>query len=44
MNLVFKVADKIIVLVAGAILTEGSPQEIAADARVRDLYLGAHHD
>ncbi|MDE3029000.1 MAG: ABC transporter ATP-binding protein [Paracoccaceae bacterium] len=44
MNLVFKVADKIIVLVAGAILTEGSPQEIAADTRVRDLYLGAHHD
>ncbi len=44
MNLVFKVAAKIIVLVAGAILTEGSPQEISADARVRDLYLGAHHD
>lgn len=44
MNLVFKVAAKIIVLVAGAILMEGTPAEISADARVRDLYLGAHHD
>jgi branched-chain amino acid transport system ATP-binding protein len=43
MALVFKVAARIIVLVAGAILTEGTPAEIAADARVRDLYLGAGH-
>ncbi|MDE3079653.1 MAG: ABC transporter ATP-binding protein [Paracoccaceae bacterium] len=43
MNLVFKVANRIIVLVAGAILTEGTPAEISADPRVRDLYLGAHH-
>ncbi len=44
MKLVFRVARSIIVLVQGAILTQGSPAEIAADPRVRDLYLGAHHD
>jgi branched-chain amino acid transport system ATP-binding protein len=27
-------------MVAGAILVEGTPQEIAADARVREVYLG----
>jgi branched-chain amino acid transport system ATP-binding protein len=43
MALVFKVAARIIVLVAGASLTEGTPAEIAADTRVRDLYLGAGH-
>ena len=43
MALVFKVAARIIVLVAGAILTEGTPAEISADPRVRDLYLGAKH-
>jgi branched-chain amino acid transport system ATP-binding protein len=44
MNLVFKFASRIIVMVAGGILLEGSPQEIAADARVREVYLGgAHH-
>lgn len=43
MALVFRVARQIIVLVAGAILTEGTPEEISADPRVHDLYLGAHH-
>ncbi len=43
MKLVFRVARSIIVLVQGAILTEGTPAEIAADEQVRDLYLGAHH-
>jgi len=44
MKLVFEVARSIIVLVNGEILTEGTPAEIAADQRVRDLYLGARHD
>lgn len=45
MKLVFEVARSIIVLVAGAVLTQGTPAEISGDARVRDLYLGArHHD
>jgi ABC-type branched-subunit amino acid transport system ATPase component len=44
MNLVFRFATRIIVLVAGGILVEGTPEEIAADPRVREVYLGgAHH-
>jgi branched-chain amino acid transport system ATP-binding protein len=40
MHVVFRFASHIIVLVGGAIYTEGSPAEIAADARVREVYLG----
>lgn len=40
MDLVFGFADRITVLVNGAVLCEGSPQAIAADARVREVYLG----
>ncbi len=40
MDLVFRFARRITVLSAGAVLTEGSPQEIAADERVRQVYLG----
>jgi branched-chain amino acid transport system ATP-binding protein len=43
MDLVFKVATSIVVLVQGRILTEGTPQEIATNARVRELYLGGGH-
>jgi branched-chain amino acid transport system ATP-binding protein len=44
MNIVFKLASRIIVMVGGRILVEGSPDEIAADPRVREVYLGgAHH-
>ena len=44
MNLVFKFATRIIVLVAGGVLLEGTPQEIASDPRVREVYLGgANH-
>ena len=43
MDLVFRVASSIVVLVAGRILTEGPPEEIAANAQVRELYLGAGH-
>ncbi len=44
MNLVFSFASRITVLVQGAILTEGTPDEIAHDPRVREVYLGgAHH-
>ena len=44
MKLVFRVAQSIIVMVNGEILTEGPPNAIAADPRVRDLYLGGRHD
>ncbi len=40
MNLVFRFASRITVLVRGAILVEGTPDEIAADRRVREVYLG----
>ncbi len=41
MDLVFRFADRISVLVGGALLTEGEPEAIARDARVREVYLGA---
>jgi len=40
MDLVFRFAKRITVLVQGAVLVEGTPAEIAADARVREVYLG----
>jgi branched-chain amino acid transport system ATP-binding protein len=40
MNVVFRFAHRIIVMAAGRILLEGTPEEIAADARVREVYLG----
>jgi branched-chain amino acid transport system ATP-binding protein len=40
MSLVFRFADRITVLVSGAELMTGTPTEIAADARVREVYLG----
>ena len=43
MDVVFRFARRISVLVSGAVLTEGSPQEIAADAQVRAVYLGEDH-
>ncbi|HEX7967937.1 MAG TPA: ABC transporter ATP-binding protein, partial [Stellaceae bacterium] len=40
MDLVFRLARRITVLVQGTVLVEGTPQEIAADPRVREVYLG----
>jgi branched-chain amino acid transport system ATP-binding protein len=40
MHVVFRFATHIIVLVGGAVFTEGSPAEISADPRVREVYLG----
>jgi branched-chain amino acid transport system ATP-binding protein len=40
MELVFRFAERITVLVSGKVLTEGTPDEIAADPRVREVYLG----
>jgi branched-chain amino acid transport system ATP-binding protein len=44
MDLVFAYADRISVLVDGALLTEGPKEEIAKDARVRAVYLGEARD
>ena len=40
MDLVFRLARHITVLVQGSVLAEGAPEAIAADARVRRVYLG----
>jgi branched-chain amino acid transport system ATP-binding protein len=41
MDVVFRFASRIIVMVGGRILVEGTPQEIAVDERVREVYLGS---
>ena len=43
MELVFRFARRITVLVQGSVLIEGAPTDIAADARVREVYLGEGH-
>jgi branched-chain amino acid transport system ATP-binding protein len=47
MDLVFRFAERITVLVSGRIFAEGTPKEIAANPEVRAVYLGqaagAHH-
>jgi branched-chain amino acid transport system ATP-binding protein len=43
MSFVFRFASRIIVMVGGRILVEGAPEEIAADPRVREVYLGKSH-
>jgi ABC-type branched-subunit amino acid transport system ATPase component len=40
MDLVFSFADRISVLVNGAMLVEGTPDEVARDPRVKAVYLG----
>jgi branched-chain amino acid transport system ATP-binding protein len=40
MRLVFRFADRITVLVGGRVLVEGTPGQIAADTRVKEVYLG----
>jgi branched-chain amino acid transport system ATP-binding protein len=40
MEVVFRFAERITVMVEGVILTEGAPESIAADERVRAVYLG----
>ena len=44
MDLVMRFAQRITVLVQGAVLTEGAPAEVMADPRVREVYLGEHLD
>jgi branched-chain amino acid transport system ATP-binding protein len=44
MDLVFRFAQRITVLVSGAVFAEGSPAEIAANREVRAVYLGSALD
>jgi len=43
MDLVFRFAQRITVLVQGEVLVEGPPEEIAKDRRVHRVYLGEQH-
>ena len=40
MDVVFRHADRVIVLSEGSVIAQGSPAEVRADARVRRVYLG----
>jgi ABC-type branched-subunit amino acid transport system ATPase component len=40
MDLVFRFARRITVLVQGEVLVEGTPEEIGRDKRVHQVYLG----
>ena len=40
MDVVFAFADRIVVLAQGAVIAEGAPAAIRADARVQEVYLG----
>jgi ABC-type branched-subunit amino acid transport system ATPase component len=40
MDVVFRFASRILVMVGGRLLVQGTPEEIARDERVREVYLG----
>jgi len=44
MNLVFSLADRVIVLHIGQIIAQGTPQEIRANPEVREIYLGTEDE
>jgi branched-chain amino acid transport system ATP-binding protein len=44
MDLVFSFADRISVLVNGAMLVEGTPEAVARDPQVKAVYLGEGAD
>ena len=43
MDVVFRFASRIIVMVSGRILMEGTPAEISSNEKVREVYLGSGH-
>jgi branched-chain amino acid transport system ATP-binding protein len=44
MDFVFRFAQRVVVLAAGAIIFDGTPDAVANDARVRQAYLGSYGD
>jgi len=43
MDVVFRFASRIVVMVGGRIIAQGAPRQIADDALVREVYLGRAH-
>ncbi|HEU4646275.1 MAG TPA: ABC transporter ATP-binding protein [Burkholderiales bacterium] len=43
MDVVFTHAHRVIVLSGGELIAEGAPEQVRADARVREVYLGSGH-
>jgi ABC-type branched-subunit amino acid transport system ATPase component len=44
MDMVRDISDWVLVMAAGQLIAEGTPDEVMGDQRVIDAYLGAHHD
>ncbi len=44
MDVVHDISDWVVVMGEGAVVAEGTPDEVMANPRVIDAYLGAHHD
>jgi len=44
LDFVMRASDRVIVMNDGRVITQGSPSEVRADARVVDAYLGARHE
>ena len=44
MDVVFDLADRIVVLSYGVLIAEGKPEEIQSNPRVREIYLGEKQD
>ncbi|MEM8620646.1 MAG: ABC transporter ATP-binding protein [Actinomycetota bacterium] len=44
MDVVQDISDWVVVMAEGEIIAEGRPDDISADERVIDAYLGSHHD
>jgi branched-chain amino acid transport system ATP-binding protein len=40
MDLVFGLAERVLVLCNGQLIAQGSPKEIQASSKVREIYLG----
>ncbi len=44
LDFVMRASDRVIVMNDGRVITQGAPDEVRADERVVDAYLGARHE